>query len=156
MSKKLSSKKKSKPNNQVIEKEPELVRERENQAKPSVIQASRSFAGPIPDPETLSKYAQSDPKIVDWILNASDKEREHRHEMDRSVTQSHFNEARVGQICAVISVLAVMATSAFMASKGQSIGASILGVGGLATIVGIFIYGRGKQNTSDENDIENE
>lgn len=37
------------------------------------------YAGPIPAPEVLERFREVDPKAVEWIFNAADEERKHRH-----------------------------------------------------------------------------
>ena len=146
---------KARPNQKVANHEPEVIgpNEKPNNGEKNLIAAYQSrFQGPIPDPETLAQYKNVDPDAVKWILESSTAEREHRHKMELSVTTAHFKEARYGQFFAFGSVLTIIGCAAYMSSQGQEITAGLLGVGGIATIVGIFIYGRDSKNK--ENNIE--
>lgn len=38
----------------------------------------------LPSPQELAAYKEIDPRIVDYLINASVKEQEHRHRMDNN------------------------------------------------------------------------
>ena len=70
-----------------------------------------TFKGPIPDPNTLKKYEQTHPGAIEWILNASDEERRHRHKIEEFVTKSYFMDIRRGQQFAFGTVIFIVGPS---------------------------------------------
>jgi len=52
------------------------------------------------------------------------------------------NEARRGQICALIITLAAIGAGAYTALQGHEVAGSIIGVGGIGSIVTTFLAGR--------------
>jgi hypothetical protein len=63
-----------------------------------------------------------------------------RSEAEQDVRDS--NEARRGQICALIITLAAIGAGAYTALNGHEVAGSIIGVGGIGSIVTTFLAGR--------------
>lgn len=111
--------------------------------------ASTTFAGPIPPPEFLAEYDKICPGLGDRLVKMAEDEAAHRRSIETKLTDAQVEdlragrrEARRGQICALITVLAVVGGSVYIAAQGHEIAAGLLGIGGLGGVVATFIYGR--------------
>src|SRR5579871_4742273 len=112
---------------------------------------STAFVGPIPPPDILGQYESSYPGAADRIIRMAEQEAEHRRSVEQSLlrkeierTRKDFDEARRGQVCALIITLAAILAGAYTAVKGHEIAGSIIGVGGIGSIVTTFLVGRSR------------
>jgi len=107
------------------------------------------FQGPLPPPAYLAKYNEIHPGLADRIVKLAEGEAEHRRKMETTVLAAQIadsratdNEARCGQICALIITIASLIAGSYTAMHGHEIAGSILGVGGIGGIVTTFVLGR--------------
>ena len=113
-----------------------------------------SFAGPLPPPGLLKGYEEACPGAARIIISLAETQGEHRREIekkmsDASVEAMHrqYDEARMGQICALIVALAFIGAGVYVAISGHPWPGALLGVGGggglvLQAIVTTFVRGR--------------
>jgi len=97
---------------------------------------------PIAHLERLQAFK---PEAVDWILNQTQIEAEHRRKEGKRVNTLIFTERLIGQIFALIIGLAGIASGAYVALKGEpGAGATIasIAITGLAVV---FLTGRNKK-----------
>ena len=87
----------------------------------------------------------------------AEREAEHRRAIESQVVAAQigsemrsFSEARYGQTCALVITIVALVVGGALAYSGREISGSILGVGGITGIVGIFIAGRGRRSSSPE------
>lgn len=110
-------------------------------------------AGPIPDPETLQQYDEVLPGTADRIVKQFEKESEHRQAMENKIVDAQIEHQRLdmaafrrGQVFAfTIAVVGLIGSSIGVYhahSTGQAWAAASIGGVSLATLVGVFIYGR--------------
>jgi uncharacterized membrane protein len=109
---------------------------------------AQSFSGPLPPPELLAKYESACPGCADRILSMAEEEGKHRRQVEQRVIDAQVdsdrresNEARRGQICALVITLAAIGAGAYTALQGHEVAGSIIGVGGIGSIVTTFILG---------------
>jgi uncharacterized membrane protein len=114
------------------------------------------YSGPLPDPETLTRYEQILPGIAERTLRLVESEQEHRHRMQEKQLDAGIidqkdgrNIEKRGQIFALTIALSSFGVSVFSLSMGQEIAASIFGTGGVGALVVAFIQGRQNQKDSD-------
>ncbi len=108
---------------------------------------SRIHSGPLPDPETLSRYCKVIPNGAERIMQMVEKQQDHRIELEKSVIGKQMNRSDRGRIFAFVIALISIAAAVYCVSNGHQWGA-VLGVGGLTGLVSAFIQGR-KQQLND-------
>lgn len=120
------------------------------------------YSGPIPMPADMERYKLISPDLPSRIMsmaekeqiaNIEERERESRRKdqraeiainrtiQDEFIIRSNSMSMKLGMICALLSIMAIMATVITCAFLHQSITGSIIGGGGLVAIVVAFIYG---------------
>lgn len=117
------------------------------------VSIQRLRVGPLPDPDTLREYEQVYPGIAERIVQRFEKEAEHRHAIEHKIVdaeilhqKSSMAAFRYGQFFAftiAIVGLTVSGVGVYHAtSTGHAWAAASIGGVSLATLVGVFIYGR--------------
>jgi len=113
------------------------------------VEFSRAFSGPLPPPELLGQYEKMCPGSSDRIIRLAEEEAVHRRSIEQSLARTDMeqakrdsDESRRGQICALMITLAAIGAGAYTAIAGHEIAGSIIGVGGIGSIVTTFLIGR--------------
>jgi uncharacterized membrane protein len=104
--------------------------------------------GPLPDPDTLAKYTSLIPNGAERIMLMAEKQSDHRMKLESMVVTSQIKQSNLGQIFAFLIGLAALGASTYCIISGYEWGGSILGVGGLTSLVTAFIKGRSQQEKS--------
>ncbi|MEI7837552.1 MAG: DUF2335 domain-containing protein [Planctomycetota bacterium] len=127
----------------------------------TLVAISQQFTGPLPPPEMLQKYNETLPGLGERLVYQFESEAAHRRSLERTVVDAQVAQqgaevpaVRLGQIFALVIVVVGLVVSGYCVShastSGQAwAGASIAG-GSLATLAGIFIYGRKAQRPAEE------
>jgi len=112
-----------------------------------------TFQGPLPHPDILARYEEIQPGAAERVLKQFERETEHRHSMEQAIVSAQIEAfrasipiARLGQvfglIIAVVGITAGAVAVIVSPTAGHAAaGASIAGAS-LATLVGVFVYGR--------------
>lgn len=100
----------------------------------------------LPSPQELAAYKEIDPQIVTFLMEASAKEQDHRHKMDKVkfdlVRRSESRTGRMnwwGMAFAFLSIVVIVALAAYALYLNRPWFAGILGAGTLVTVASIFI-----------------
>lgn len=108
----------------------------------------------LPSPQELIAYKEIDPRIVDYLINASIKEQEHRHKMDEGklkiVAKSDGRIGRInwwGMFFAFLFLIAFIALSGYALYLDKPWFATFFGGFAIATIVKVFVL----KSDDDEN-----
>ena len=108
----------------------------------------------LPSPQELAAYKEINPKIVEYLLSASEQEQKHRHEMDlqkveiiKETNQMQGRVNRLGMFLAFLIVVFFLSVSALALYWDKPWFAGMMGVGSILSIVSIFI----PKNTQDTN-----
>lgn len=140
----------AKPEEIIVPNSPSLG-SREKLLKFGAIHA-QSFSGPLPPPEILGKYETMCPGSADRIIAMAERESDHRRAIEQAIVRGELEqnerdsgEARCGQICALVITVVALGAGAYTAIHGHELAGSILGVGGIGSIVTAFLIGRARQ-----------
>lgn len=102
----------------------------------------------LPSPSELQAYKNIDPRIVDYLINASVKEQAHRHAMDQRKLQIiKKSEGRIGRMnwwgmfFAFLCILVFSVVTGYALYLDKPWFAGIMGGAVLISIVSIFIKG---------------
>lgn len=105
----------------------------------------------LPSPQELAAYKQIDPRIVDYLIDASIKEQNHRHKMDEKklkiVGKADGRVGRMnwwGMFFAFMCLIAFLALTAYALYLDKPWFAGFFGVASIVSIISIFVN---KDNT---------
>ena len=100
----------------------------------------------LPSPQELAAYKQIDPRIVEYLIDASIKEQNHRHKMDEKklkiVAKADGRVGRMnlwGMFFAFLCLIALLAVVAYALYLDKQWLAGILGGTTIVTVVSIFV-----------------
>mgnify|MGYP003588474864 CR=1 FL=1 len=100
----------------------------------------------LPSPEALAKYKEIDPQLVDFLIDVSKKEQEHRHLTDMKKLKIISNaESRTGRmnffgmLFAFLSIIVFIGLAGFALYLNHPWFAGFFGLSSLVSIVSIFV-----------------
>ena len=124
---------------------------------------AEQFQGPIPPPSILNQYNDMLPGAADRIIAMAEKEAAHRHKMEEKALDAEIKglkaeaeDTKRGQFFGFFIALAIIAGSVYAGTNGAQWTGSLLGVGGIGSLVSVFIIGRqgAKKNQSPNENKE--
>ena len=111
----------------------------------------------LPSPQELAAYKEIDPRIVDYLINASVKEQEHRHKIDESkinlVRKANRQEGRMnwwGMFFAFFAIVVMVALTAYALYLDKPWFAGVLGAGTLISVASIFVKSNETQGNQEK------
>lgn len=117
--------------------------------------ASAQFSGPLPPPSILSNYDQIVPGAAERIITMAEEQAKHRRKLEADVIKSDIVNSKRGILAGLIVVLGALTASVIISLKGQQIAGSIIGVGSLAGLAGVFVYGSQQRRKERERRLNN-
>ena len=114
------------------------------------------FSGPIPEPGILEKYNRILPGAADRILTMAEKDATHVREREIEIISYSYKYRLRGQILGFAIGLFALFAAGFCAYLGQQVAASLIGVSGVAGLVGAFLKSSGQKGlvATDMGDID--
>ena len=114
----------------------------------------RSFSGPLPHPELFEGYERTLPGAANRIMTMSEKEQEHRHQIEIGILKQKCKKQNRGQLygCGLAVFFAVVAFA--LALMGHEIIASV--IFGTTIIAVLIIYVLGVVPNMKKNESKNE
>lgn len=109
-----------------------------------LISVTRHHHGPLPDGETIAAYSRYIPDGGNRVMAMAESAQLHRQEMDRTAMKKDCHQSLRAQWMAASVTVLFLGAAVFVVLKGHEI-AGIAMLGGLATVVSIFIYGEWKK-----------
>ena len=107
------------------------------------------FSGPIPPPALMKEYAEIDPDFPRRFFAVADKQLAHDHAIEKDIIASNKeivlnnqNLEKRGQLFGFILALVGLSGGITASLFGSPVFGSIIGVGGLALLAGVFVYSR--------------
>ena len=108
----------------------------------------QTISSPFPPPEFIQAYAEVLPDGAEKLIRASEKQANHRMELENYVIKEQQAQANKGQIFAFIIALVCIGASLTAALNGHETFAGILGSSTILGLVSAFIAGKKKQKDS--------
>ena len=112
----------------------------------------------LPSPQELAAYKEIDPRIVDYLINASVKEQEHRHRMDNNkisiIRRSDRRDGRMnwwGMCFAFLSIVVMVVLAGYALYLDKHLFAGFMGARTLISIASIFINSNDSKGKSSGN-----
>ena len=103
--------------------------------------STKFFSGPLPSPEVLKEFNAIVPGSAERIIKMAENQSIHRRELEQKVIDSDIKRSKWGQILGFVIAISGLIVSGFVAIYGSAVAGSIIGVGTLASLVGVFMYG---------------
>lgn len=101
----------------------------------------------LPTPEELAAYKAVDPTIVDFLIETSRKEQDHRHKIDNDkIAIIKKNERKTttinitGMFFAFLSIIVLVGLSAYALYLDKPWFAGIVGIGTIASVASVFVH----------------
>ena len=120
-----------------------------------LIQQHSSFSGPLPPPEVLKKFDEVVPGSAERIIKLAEGQFAHRTELERKVIASDISSSKLGQILGFVIAIVGLVCSVIISIYGNQIAGTILGVGTLASLVSVFMYGSRTRSQERERKADN-
>ena len=105
------------------------------------IHQSQYFSGPLPPPEILKKFDEIVPGAAERIIKMAEGQFEHRTQLEKKVIDSDIARSKWGQVLGFVIAIVGLFSSVLISIYGDAIVAGAIGVGTLASLVGVFMYG---------------
>lgn len=99
---------------------------------------------PIIPVAQLERLQVFKPEAVDWVIQQTQIEAEHRRKQDETINGYIFKEHILGQICALIIGLAGIAGGAWVAVSGQAWAGATIATAAITGLAVVFLTGRKK------------
>jgi uncharacterized membrane protein len=106
-----------------------------------VVHQSQTFSGPLPPPEVLRKFDEVVPGAAERIIKMAEEQSAHRKDLERKVIDSDVSRSKWGQLLGFVIAIAGLVAATLISIYGNAIAGGVLGVGTLASLVGVFMYG---------------
>ena len=110
-----------------------------------VQQTTVQFVGPLPPPDTLKQYDDALPGGAERIMALAERQSAHRQDLEKKVVDSNCKNERLGTILGFILAMTALGGGFALVAYGRDAGGIAAIVTSLATLAGVFIYGKRKQ-----------
>ncbi len=107
-----------------------------------ILLSMQFYRGPVPPAEQFAAYERAVPGSGMKLIELSSKALDAEIELNRSAQRGDFAEAKRGQWMAYSLAMATVLVGGFVVYSGAEWPGTLLGLGGLATIVYLFIQGK--------------
>ncbi len=115
---------------------------------------SAQFAGPLPPPDMLAAYDRVVPGAAERILKMAEEQSRHRQAIEEKVISASIQKSKTGLWFGFIIGLGGLATSCTIALAGQPGWGSFMGLGSLAVLSSVFVYGSQQQKKERREKVE--
>ena len=102
---------------------------------------STSWSGPLPAPADLQLFEEIVPGAADRILTLTEKQSEHRMDLERSVVSENLKQSKLGLIAGFVLSAMVIFGGIFLIYLGHDWAGGILISINLVGLAGVFVYG---------------
>ena len=114
--------------------------------KQQITAYSEKFSGPIPHPAIMERYNQIIPGAAERILKMAEDQAAHRIGLEKSVIGSDIKKSETGQWFAFIIAVGGLMIAVWSLSKGLQLAGGLIGGIDIASLAGLFIYGRNQKS----------
>jgi uncharacterized membrane protein len=119
----------------------------EQTARQAIMGTQYTYSGPLPHPEILEHYDRIVPGGAERIFAQFESQSSHRQKIEYRVIRSNSFVQIFGAISALILGLAAIGGGLFLVYAGKSIEGFGAFFTGLASLVGVYIYGKVSQTS---------
>ena len=105
-----------------------------------------THAGPLPHPAILAEYERVVPGGAERIFRQFEAQAAHRQQMEATVIRSNSFVQVFGSVSAFLLGLIGVGGGLFLVSQGRSIEGFAAFLAALASLVGVYVYGKKSQS----------
>jgi len=143
--------------NEIEELDPEALEHISEEAKNKILRAARAVSirlashhsGPLPRPEDLERYNLIIPNGAERIMAMTEKQSDHRMELEKGYMIANNSDSKRGQIFGFIISILFGSASVYLGIIGQPWLAGVLGGGTITGLVSVFVIGQRMQSKQD-------
>jgi uncharacterized membrane protein len=107
--------------------------------------AAEFHSGPLPHPDVLARYNETVQNGAERLMQSFEKQQAHRQELEKKVIFGNVDAEKRGQWMGLTVSLAVLGLAAYVAHLGNAWAGGGIAVADIATLAGVFVYGKSKQ-----------
>lgn len=111
---------------------------------------SSSYAGPIPDPDSLRQYEDILPGSADRILKMAENQGSHRRKREIKEGDSRIKQSSTGQWMGFLLALTFMIIAAYLTINGYPIVGGLIATTTIGIVITAFVLGK-KYDRADPN-----
>jgi uncharacterized membrane protein len=115
---------------------------------------TESFTSPMPPPAVMRGYEDIHAGAFDRILSLTERQMEHRHQIENKVIDSDITQAHRGLDRGFIVVMTVLIGGIVLLGMGRDISGLILSVGSLVGLGGLFVYASSRRNSERQSRVK--
>jgi len=108
-----------------------------------------SYSGILPHPMLLKQFDDVLPGTAERIIVMTEKEGEHRRNLEKHIVNSEFKTQNLGMIFGFVVALTGILGSVTLGFYGKTTASTILGGSTLASLVSVFIKGINQKNKNN-------
>ncbi len=115
------------------------------------------FSGPIPPPEQLEHYDKVQAGLAERIVAMAEKQlaiaegqTKHRQELEKTVIKNNVRLSYLGLVSGFILGAGGLAAATWLIYLGKELGGGAAFIASLATLAGLFFYGKRRQKSELE------
>lgn len=118
------------------------------------MEVSASYSGPIPPPAMLKQYDEVVAGAAARILGMAEDQSKHRMQIEQRVLYHDSVRAYLGMVCGLTLGVVAIAGGSIAAYYGRDWFGGTLSLSGLASLVGVFIYGNRARTQERQNKLQ--
>ena len=118
------------------------VREQQQLQSQFVAAQLSYWSGPTPSPDVLREYDDIVPGSAERIIAMAERQSEHRRALETIAVKGGSTRAFMGSVFGFIIGMSAVLGGIYLATQGQELGGYSLVLGTVATLAGVFVYGR--------------
>lgn len=104
--------------------------------------AGTFYTGPIPQPQALAEYEHIHPGLANRLVTMAENEQAHRHRIVSRRSWAQIWITVLGQIFGFTVAVMTIGIGGFLLYNDKQLAGFVSLIGGLATLLGAFIYRR--------------
>jgi len=112
----------------------------------SVTNIQVSYSGPLPQPEVLERYERAVPGSAGRIFKQFEEQSAHRRAIESRVISSNTFCQVLGSVSALLVGLLAIGGGLYLVHEGKSVVGLVALLGTMASLAGVYVYGKRDQN----------
>lgn len=113
-------------------------------------QVVRQFAGPLPSPDMLQQYENTQPGLADRIVTMAESEQQHRHQLETKNVDGLISKDARGQKFAFAITCLITTISAFLIFAGSPVLGSLFGGATVIALASLFLDAKQKNSKKSQ------
>ena len=129
------------------DEQPSTDKQPQSSVSRRAIEASITYAGPLPHPSLLREFDNIVPGSAERIIQMAEKQVEHRQFLEKTVVTGDSRRAFYGLWVGAFVALCVLAGAVFLIYTGHDIAGAVVGGLDIVGLVSVFVYGTARRRS---------